>query len=605
MAYFLRTFFVYLVLFGATAFGVRWAMFQYYADSFPAIEGEVDAPAGILSMPAFRVQPRETESGLVLAGMIAQNRRDWNEAWKDFSTLNEKYADTPEFALRALTLALGNGEYRQAEKIAVNMNDVFMHSDAYDVSADKYDLERLFLTFIEIKDKDYANALVQARTLTDGPLAAFAMPIIENWLNAQTAPDKITSSVEGLNSLQVYYKAMAAEYAHKTDVALSLMKHLDLSMMPADKIENVAAFYVRQGKTDKAIDIVRRSLLRYVDSESLAVLLAILEKDHDVAQSIATLDVSLTPEAAIASAFQDFAIVMLSEGAVDSTLLFSRMAVYLNADTGGAFMTIADVLKYQDQKEKAIEAYSKITADDSDYERAVTEQVGLLGEMDDWSRAEEVIRDALTKQSAIGIEENPYFYFLLGNSLREQKRYDEALDAYNTAETKGRELNGDDLPLSLLPIYYVRAVVYDVMGQWDLAEKDLQTALEKLPNNPVILNYLGYAYADRDVNLDTAKDMISRAVMAAPNDPYIIDSMGWLFYRTGEYDAAVNFLERAAVLSPYHMVINDHLGDAYWQVGRKIEAYYMWRRAADYYDPSDEEQVRMIDETKRKIKEGL
>ena len=88
-------------------------------------------------------------------------------------------------------------------------------------------------------------------------------------------------------------------------------------------------------------------------------------------------------------------------------------------------------------------------------------------------------------------------------------------------------------------------------------------------------------------------------------DAYIIDSMGWVYYRLGEYDKAVTYLERATSLRPYHMVINDHLGDAYWKVGRKIEAYYMWQRALDYFDPTEEDQVRMIDETRRKLKEGL
>ena len=99
--------------------------------------------------------------------------------------------------------------------------------------------------------------------------------------------------------------------------------------------------------------------------------------------------------------------------------------------------------------------------------------------------------------------------------------------------------------------------------------------------------------------------MISQAVLAAPSDGYIIDSMGWILYRMGDYTEAVKYLERAARIRPYHMVINDHLGDAYWSVGRKLEAKYMWQRAVDYYDDTEEEQQRMIDETRRKVKEGL
>lgn len=80
---------------------------------------------------------------------------------------------------------------------------------------------------------------------------------------------------------------------------------------------------------------------------------------------------------------------------------------------------------------------------------------------------------------------------------------------------------------------------------------------------------------------------------------------GGYYIAWGEHDEAVKYLERAASLRPYHMVINDHLGDVYWKLGRQREAHYMWQRASDYYDDSDEEQVRMIEETRRKLKEGL
>jgi tetratricopeptide (TPR) repeat protein len=193
----------------------------------------------------------------------------------------------------------------------------------------------------------------------------------------------------------------------------------------------------------------------------------------------------------------------------------------------------------------------------------------------------------------------------LGNIYRADKQLKKALAEYNRAEKLGLAQNDGILPRELLPLHYSRAIVYDLLDMWDKAEADLLIAMDKIPNNPIVLNYLGYAYADRGMELEKAKSMIGQALMAAPNDAYIVDSMGWILYRMGMYEQALKYLERAASMRPYHMVINDHLGDVYWKLGRKREAHYMWQRAVDYFDATDEEQARMINETKRKLREGL
>ena len=128
--------------------------------------------------------------------------------------------------------------------------------------------------------------------------------------------------------------------------------------------------------------------------------------------------------------------------------------------------------------------------------------------------------------------------------------------------------------------YYVRGIAYERSDKFPLAEKDFLRALDLNPNQPQVLNYLGYSWVDKGMNLTRALDMIQKAVQASPNDGYIIDSLGWAYYRLGRYSDAVTQLEQAATLRPNDPEINDHLGDAYWKVGRKLEAKFQWKIAA-------------------------
>ncbi len=97
------------------------------------------------------------------------------------------------------------------------------------------------------------------------------------------------------------------------------------------------------------------------------------------------------------------------------------------------------------------------------------------------------------------------------------------------------------------------------------AEADLKKALELFPEQPHVLNYLGYSWIDQGTNLDAGMDMIKRAVAARPDDGYIVNSLGWAYFRLGNYEEATKQLERAIELKPEDPTINDHLGDAYWQ----------------------------------------
>lgn len=589
MFYFIRTVALYLVLFIGLSLACYKGLQHYYTSEYGEQGKNATTPIGFAMSRHFS-QPRETETGLVLAGISAQNRRDWGQAWKSFSILNNKYDSNPTFALRAFTLALGNGEYEQALEIANKLKTNYFDKESEETSAESYDLVRLFLILSSIKN---GQNIIDFPQFKNGALAKFAVPIMEAWTNEEA----ITSNFDVTDNIQYYYGALAADYYKKPEVAQALFEKMRADMITDEQIITIADFHLRQNNKGAAIQLLKKYSLVLNRAPELKDRLKTLENTPDTYKPASWSSIHFGgANAGIAMAFHDFARAMVAERAVDSALLFSRMAAYLDEKTPSVFATIGGILKYQKQDDEALDAYIHVEPSDPQYETVIAHYIEILIEQ---NRLDEAI-EALNRSIENNVK-NPYYHYLLGNVFKQKKEFNRAVEAYDAAEALG--LHDGELERTLWPLYYSRAIAFDLLDRWDDAEADLKTALEKFPNSPVILNYIGYAYADRGVELEKAKDMISRAVMAAPNDAYIMDSMGWILYRMGEYDQAVKYLERAAKKRPYHMVINDHLGDAYWQVGRRLEAQYMWQRALDYYDDTEEEQQRMIEETRRKVKE--
>ena len=183
----------------------------------------------------------------------------------------------------------------------------------------------------------------------------------------------------------------------------------------------------------------------------------------------------------------------------------------------------------------------------------------------------------------------------LGDILRQKERFSEAAKAYDRA----LELSGEPSPGDWF-LFYARGISFERIGEWDKAEADFRMALKLNPDQPQVLNYLGYSLVEKKIKLDEALEMIKRAVAARPNDGYITDSLGWALYRLGRFEEAVAPMERAVELEPADPIISDHLGDVLWAVGRKMEARFQWQRALSF-EPEEEDAKRI----RRKLEVGL
>ena len=182
--------------------------------------------------------------------------------------------------------------------------------------------------------------------------------------------------------------------------------------------------------------------------------------------------------------------------------------------------------------------------------------------------------------------------FRLAHTMIRVQNLDESIKFYDEAVLRIKKVSSEHWDL-----LYSRGMAYERNNQWELAEKDFLKILELRPNEPDVLNYLGYSWIEKDINLDQAKKFILKAVNLRPRDPYIVDSLGWAYYNLKEYNKAVEELERAVSLKPTDPIINDHLGDAYLKVNRELEALYQWKKAIQF---NSEEDLRIKIEDKIK-----
>jgi len=273
-----------------------------------------------------------------------------------------------------------------------------------------------------------------------------------------------------------------------------------------------------------------------------------------------------------------------------SSLIYLRLATWLQPDHASAQVAIAETYERMKQFESAVAAYEKVPSESplrisADIQRALN-----LEQLD---RSDDAI--ALLKQTNARLANHTEPLIALGNLYRSKKAFAEAADAYSGA------LQSINTPnQSHWSLYYARGIAYERLKRWSEAETDFRKALELSPDQPLVLNYLGYSWVEQGNNLDEAFHMLRRAVELRPSDGYIVDSLGWAFYRLGQYDNALQLMERAVQLKAADSTINDHLGDVYWRLGRTLEAKFQWNHARDL-NPEPEDLPKILD----KIANGL
>jgi tetratricopeptide (TPR) repeat protein len=259
-------------------------------------------------------------------------------------------------------------------------------------------------------------------------------------------------------------------------------------------------------------------------------------------------------------------------------LVYLRLSLYLRPSNDLTAVTLASLFEQLKQGDQVMAAYQMVPAS-SPLKLGADIQVAL--ELDNMGKTDEAAQ-RLT-QIVAARPHDVEALSALAELQRSAKKYVEAAAIYDQAIAAVGIPQRENWTL-----FYFRGICYERSNQWPKAEADFKKALELNPDQPLVLNYLGYSWVDKGLNLEEAFKMLRRAVDLQPNDGYIVDSLGWAHYKLGQYQEAAQTLEKAIDLKPADPVLNDHLGDAYWRVNRRIEAHFQWNHARDMGpDPED------------------
>lgn len=534
------------------------------------------------SSPVREQASRLSSAGSYLAARHASAQRDAAAAAAYYRAALRADPKNTELLERAFISVLANGEIDEAVRLGervlqVNKNDR---------------VARLVVGVRAIKIKQWQAARQHLAASVRGPVTDLTAALLIAWANFGAGDSK--AALESIDRLvgADWYALFKDLHAGLLLDAAGRRKEAGRRLERAYKADNSAlrvveaygSFLSREGRTDEALAVFQ-TFDKTLPNHPLIVQAI---KDLQAGRKLPQLVQSA--QAGAAEVLYGLGAALGRRGGEDLGLAYLQLGLYLAPQHTLALLSLADLYEAMKKPALAINIYEKIPADSPLHRNS---EIQLATNLDTLERTDEA-RARLEKLIAEDPKDNEAI-MALGNILRARKHYNECAEVYS----KGiANIPKPEKPNWL--IFYFRGICYERAKQWAKAEPDLKKALELYPDQPHVLNYLGYSWIDQGLNLEEGMRMIRRAVEQRPDDGYIVDSLGWAYYRIGNYQEASKHLERAVELKPDDPTINDHLGDVYWKTGRELEARFQWTHARDL--KPEPEELKKIEE---KLRNGL
>lgn len=496
-------------------------------------------------------------SGNFLAGRFAQKAQDWTAASHYMDAALSHDQNNSSMQQRAFLLAVGAGDNDRAAELA---DDVLK-------SAPNLEMALIYKAVDAMSRNDYKTVLDTAGKLPDNGFGQYTKPLLSAWALAgegmtddalkvlahQTAPDEPTFDL---------HMALIEERAGRLEDADKHFRSAAGKGLTMQTALIAAKFYERHDEGAKARQIYETLGKTYPFNPFVTALPA--SKD--------TLsEAFVSPADGVAIGLFEIANALYDRRAFDSAQIYSQLVAKLNPQMPAAQLLIGDLAAIANKEDVAIQHYDAINPQSAIFWLAQMRMAEMLEANGKLAEAEAL----LINQSKSKPIENQALVSL-GDFYRRTGQFNKAVKVYDDvlARTDAKDPN-------YWAVVYARGMSLERSDNWERAEKDLIAALDLQPENPMILNFIGYSWLEKGVNIEKALKYTSKAATLRPDDGYIMDSYGLALYRTRQFEQAAKVLERASQLVTDDPEILNHLGDAYWQVGRKMEAQFKWKRAIE------------------------
>jgi tetratricopeptide (TPR) repeat protein len=447
---------------------------------------------------------------------------------------------------------------------------------------------RLLLVGEAFRAKQWKEAARQIDLLERDEIFSFMTPLLRAWLAQGSGKGDPLKALAGASG-----NALASTYASEhrplllladgkaTEGAAALAPLLADESIRSQRLRVAAAAVLfRKGLRKEALALLQG------DADALAEARRRVEAGRSPGGSIAT------PAAGMAELLGRMALDLNGQEVPQLALAFARLATFLAPESAEAWLIAADLLAGQGRHEAALAALAKVARDDVFAATASDRRMTVLVEA---NRTDEALAEA--RSAAASAPAAIDSWTRLGDILGQADRHSEAAAAYEKALDLAKA--GAEAQHPLWALWLLRGSALTQAGDWTRGKAALEEARRLAPEQPVVLNFLGYSQLERRENLVEAEKLIGEASRLQPDDAAITDSLGWAHYVRGDVPRAIELLERAAQGQPADAAIAEHLGDAYYSAGRRFEARYVWQAALTYA------QGKAADRLRTKIDSGL
>lgn len=522
--------------------------------------------------------------GGYLSGRFAKSQHDIESAAAFYGAALTHDPDNEVLVEQTFLMDISAGAYDRVSVLAEKL--VELHP--------QHRLARMFLAIEAYKKGDFDAANKHLDVASSGPIGELTGALLRAWI--EVAQKKMSAALDLLNKPKQaawaqfylrYHRALIADLAGKRADARTAYQQV---FKQDSRTLRTAIAYARHAAHAGERKLAM-SILRDYDRQSSNdphPLSSDLAEQIESGKPVALLIDN--PTDGMSEVLYGLGEALTTDGGVSIGVIYLQMALYLSPRQPLALAALAQAYETTRNYRDAIATYDRIPRgtplqDAIDIRKALN--LNLLDKTDE--------AKVLLEQVAARSPDDLAPLDALGNIMRSRKRYEEAIVYYSKA-----------LKIIGAPekrhwrFYYARGTCYERTKQWSKAEVDLKKAMRLSPDQPLVLNYLGYSWIDQGRNLREGLRLIKKAVSLKPDDGYIVDSLGWAYYQLGRYKDAANQLERAVELRPDDPVLNDHLGDALWRVGREREARFQWDQALSLNPEPDE-----ISKIKKKLADGL